>query len=262
MMLQTQTQTPESWAVLAGKALIFAVYFVLFLFFRKGYAKSKRDGLPNKFLLGYALFFGFLSFYGAMGLVDQTLAVFTPFGGFIGKLDVSFDLLYGLTPTYELFFPQLANPLYLLGLLILMLLLAAQVYPLEMVLNWKRAPATTFLFIVAAAIVPAYFPALCFTIYMDIITGCVIGGMLLGLVLNIGINIKLAATTVGDLRKRSLSIIFASILFYVGFLLALKIGELAILNRLFGTPADYDVVLGYAVQALAAVLYWRGLRVS
>jgi hypothetical protein len=255
-----QIQTPESWSVLAGRALIFVVYFVLFLFFRKGYAKSKSDGLPNKFLLGYALFFGFLMFYGAMSLVDQVLTIFTSTGGLIGRLDVSFDVLYGLPPNSELLFPQLANPLYLLGLLILMLLLAAQVYPLEMVLDWKRAPATTFLFIVAGAIVPAFFPALCLTIYMDIITGCVIGGMLLGLVLNIGINIKLAATTAGDLRKRSLSIIFASILFYIGFLLALKIAELAILNQLFGIPADYDVVLGYIVQTLAAVLYWRGLR--
>jgi hypothetical protein len=260
MMLQTQT--PESWSILIGRALIFAVYFVLFLFFRKGYAKSKKDGLPNKFLLGYALFFGFLSFYGAMSLVDQSLTVFTSAGGFIGKLDVSFDVLYGLPPNPDLLFPQLANPLYLLGIMILMLLMAAQVYPLEMVLNWKRAPATTFLFIVAAAIVPAYFPALCLTIYMDIVTGCVIGGILLGLVLNIGINIKLVATTAGDLRKRSLCIIFASILFYVGFLLALKIAELSILNRIFGTPADYDVVLGYGVQSVAALLYWRGLRLS
>ncbi|MBN2154276.1 MAG: hypothetical protein JW839_22670 [Candidatus Lokiarchaeota archaeon] len=258
----SQSQSPESWSVFVGRILILAVYLTLFLFFSKGYSKSKRNGLPNKFLLGYAVFFGFLTFYGVMGIVDQSLIVFTDFGGIISKLDVTFAELYGITPGYQLVFTKLANPLYLLGLLILMLLLAAQVYPLEMVLNWRRAPATVFLFAVAAAILPAYHPSLCYTVYMDVVTGLVIGGMLLGLILNIGINCKLAASTTGDLKKRSLSIIFASILFYVGFLMSLRIQDISIMFQVSegAIKLDYDVVLGYVIQSISALLYWRGLR--
>ncbi|MEX2685070.1 MAG: hypothetical protein Q6373_026080 [Candidatus Sigynarchaeota archaeon] len=257
-----QVQTTESWSVLVGRVAIFIVYFMLALFFRKNYAKSKKDGLPNKFALGYALFFGFLSFYGAMGIVDQGLHVFTAGGGFISKIGKEFDVLYGITPAYGLILPNLANPLYLIGLAILMLLLAAQVYPLELALNWKRIPATIYLFAIAAATIPIYIPAVSYSLYTDIVTIGTVGGMLLGLVLNIGINIKLASTSAGDLRKRSLSIIFASILFYIGFLLTLNIVELAIIHQIAGTPVEYDVVLGYAIQAIAALLYWRGLRTS
>jgi hypothetical protein len=258
----SQLQTVESWSVFAGRVAIFIVYLMLSLFFRKNYARSKKDGLPNKFALGYALFFAFLSVYGVMSLIDQSLVLFTADGGFISKVGKDFDILYGITPTYELILPNLANPLYLIGLAILMILLAAQVYPLELALNWKRAPATIYLFAIAAATIPIYIPALSYSLYTDIVTMCTVGGMVLGLVLNIGINIKLASTSAGDLRRRSLSIIFASILFYIGFLLTLNIAELAIIHQIAGTPPEYDVVLGYVIQAISAVLYWRGLRIS
>ncbi|NMC08449.1 MAG: hypothetical protein GYA24_24790 [Candidatus Lokiarchaeota archaeon] len=257
-----QNQTPVSWLTFVGRVVMLAVYVTLFLFFRKGYAKSKRDGLPNKFLLGYTLFFGFMTFYGAMSVVDQSLIVFTSFGGIIGKLDVDFSEFYGIPVSYTLFFDTLANPLYLLGLMILTLLLAAQVYPLEMVLNWKKPFATMYLFIAAAAIVPAYLPALCYTVYTDIVASMVIGGVVLGLILNIGINSKLAATTTGDLKKRSLSIIFASILFYAGFLMSLKFDAVSILYTIsdHAIPMDWDVLIGYVLQATSSLLYWRGLR--
>jgi hypothetical protein len=251
-----------SWLTFIGRVLILAVYLVLFFFFKKGYAKSKRDGLPNKFLLGYALFFGFMTFYGAMSVVDQSLIVFTNYGGIIGKLDVDFSELYGIPVGYALIFNSLANPLYLLGLMILTLLLAAQVYPLEMVLGWKRPLATYYLFISAAAILPAYFPALCYTVYTDIVSFMVIGGVILGLVLNIGINSKLAATTTGDLKKRSLSIIFASALFYAGFLMSLKFDAVSILYTVSDgvISMDWDVLIGYVLQTVSSLLYWRGLR--
>jgi hypothetical protein len=255
-----QAQTVENWVVFSGRMMIFLVYLLLAVFFTKNYSKSKADGLPNKFFLGYALFFGFLLFYGGMSVIDQALVLYSPGGGFISKLGVDFNVLYGIPISYVLILGNLANPLYLLGLGILMVLLAAQVYPLEVVLNWKYKPSTVYSFAIAAAIIPIYFPMVSYSLYTDIVTLGTVIGIVIGLVLNIGINIKLAATSAGDLRKRSLSIIFASILFYIGFLLSLNIAELAVLNQLIGTPPEYDVFLGYVVQAISAILYWRGLR--
>nr|MDO8112037.1 hypothetical protein [Candidatus Sigynarchaeota archaeon] len=256
-----QTLTIEGTLVLAGRVLLFVVYLVLFLFFRKNYVQSKKNGLPNKFSLGYEVFFGFLFVYGALSVLDEILALSTG-TGFIGNLDTDFSVLYGITPGYDLTLPNLANPLYLIGIMILMLLLAAQVYPLEVVLGWKRTPGTIYLFAITIAIIPVFIPALSYSIYTEIVMFGAIGGVLIGLVLNIGINIRLAATTTGDLKKRSISIIFASILFYVGFLMALKIAEISILYQIFGTPLEYDIFLGCILQAIAAILYWRGLRAS
>lgn len=255
-----QSQTLENWMVLAGRVLILVTYTFLAVFFKKTYGRSKADGLPNKFALGYALFFGFLACYGVMSVINEILVLTVPGGGFIAQLDTRFAVLYGLTPTYSLVLPNLANPLYLIGLMILMLLLAAQVYPLEVVLGWKRQPGTFYLFAIAAAIPVVFIPAVSYSLYTDIVVFGTIAGMLIGLIMNIGINIRLAATTTGDLRKRSLSIIFASILFYVGFLMSLKIAEISLLYQLVGTPMGYDIFLGCVVQAIAAVLYWRGLR--
>ena len=150
-MLQ-QINSLEDGLVFAGRILIFVVYLVLFLFFRKNYMKSKVDGLPNKFSLGYAFFFGALFFFGLMSVINDVLNIFVPGSGFIGNLDTDFSTLYGITPGYELILPKLANPLYLVGILVLMILLATQVYPLEVVLNWKKLPGTKYLIIIAAAI--------------------------------------------------------------------------------------------------------------
>ncbi len=214
-------------------------------------------------MLGYAIFFGFLIFYGGMSVVDQSMKMFTTTGGFISQLDNRFSVIYDITPTYTLLLPNLANPLYLIGLMILMLLLAAQVYPLENILNWRVKLGTIYLFAIAIAILPVFIPGLSYSLYTDIVTLGTVVGILIGLILNIGLNIKLAASTAGDLRRRSVAIIFASVLFYLGFLMSLNIQELNLLsNNVEGLSSAYDLFLGNMFQAIAGLLYWRGLRSS
>ncbi|MHA1679518.1 MAG: hypothetical protein ACTSUE_00825 [Promethearchaeota archaeon] len=252
----------ENSIVLMIRTLLLLVYAILATFFLKGYRKSVKRGLPNKFMLGYVFFYAFLSFYGGLAVIDEFGNVFE-FYDILGVLAQDLDVLYGITPSYDLLFPNLANALYLFGIIMLMILIAAQVYPLENILNWKYFIATRFLIIVSVGLVLVYIPTLSYSLYSEILFICAVIGLFLGLVLNIGINIKIAATSSGDLKKRSISIIFASLLFYIGFLLTVGIQELSPFGSLglaSSMTGALDMLLGGILQVVSAILYWRGLR--
>jgi hypothetical protein len=256
--------TTPNLITLITRLVSMIIYVILAAFFTKGYKRSVERGFANKFLLGYAIFFGCLSIYGGVSVINDVANTFLDVD-LLGSLETELVTLYGLEPGPPLILERLTVALYLFGIIILMLLLAVQVYPLENMLGWKHLIGTKYLLIVTVALGLVYMPFLVNTIYPDIAFFAAIFGLVLGLVLNIGINIKIAASSTGDLRRRSISIIFASILFYVGFLLTVGIQELNPFRGMdLGPGMDnaLNIMLGGVVQLIAAILYWRGLRPS
>lgn len=245
----------ETETVLITRICLVGVYFYMFWFFRNNYLKSKAVGFINKFFVGYAFFFlvlfGFQVGYAITELGDYFHWFSTAWirGDFLGTGD---DAV--MAPT--LFLYNLVQPIFILGIASLMLLVAGQVYPLELTLNWNKTIITKYLLIVAAGVMTIFIPVLTWTYYAFGFLFAAILGMVIGLLMNIGVNAKLARETTGELRKRSITIIFASLLFYMGFIWTLEIEEISL-----GDFA-WDTVFGSVLQGFSALLYRRGLRIA
>lgn len=251
----------ELIAALARIALI-GVYFYMFYFFRSNYIKSKQSGFVNKFFIGYGVFFlalfGFqigLSIYSVLDIIDPSLVnwIRESFPG--SEIPGNVEKI--------LFLENLILPLYILGLAGILILIGAQIYPIEETIGWKRTPGTKILFIISGGLLLIFIPAITWSYYSFIMVTSSILGFAYGLILNLAVNIKIAVASTGDLRKRSISIIFASFLFYLGFLYTLEIQEIS-LEAITGLniPMDWDTVLGCVLQTLAALLYRQGLKIT
>ncbi|MEX2682691.1 MAG: hypothetical protein Q6373_013905 [Candidatus Sigynarchaeota archaeon] len=250
----------ENELVLIARFVIVVVYLYMFLFFRKNYLKSKAAGFTNKFFVGYAFFFLVLFCY-QLGYSISEL------GSALHLFDSSW--LEGDFPGYSeshraiLFFVlKMVKPIFIIGISSLMLLIAGQVYPLELTLNWNRWIITKFLIIVSIGVLFIFIPQLTWTYYSFVLCTAAVLGVVIGLVMNMGINIKLAKESTGELRVRSIAIIFASLLFYIGFIYTLSIMEISV-TRPFGISewAKWDTIFGYILQIISAILYRQGLRI-
>lgn len=247
----------EQEAVLLARIALVFVYLYMMLFFRKNYLKSKEAGFVNRFFLGYALFFGALfifqigiAFNEIMGVVDSTLVAWVR-AGFPDPRPQDVPVL-----------SNMVLPLYILGLIAMLSVIAAQVYPVEQTIGWTRTPGTFILAILAGSMTLVFVPALTWTLLTAVLLFAAIGGVLYGLLLNISVNIKLAVVSTGDLRLRSIAIIFASFLFYIGFIYTLEVKEIS-LGEIFGIAGfsmKWDLVFGSVLQGLSALLYRQGLR--
>ncbi len=251
----------DELAIISRFALII-VYLFMFVFFTRNYRKSKESGFVNKFFLGYAVFF-FALFCVQIGLSMDALFSYL---GIPGTGWIRADFPGADDPANVAKVAVLSNmvlPIYILGLAALLCLLAAQIYPLEQTLNWRRAPGTIFLVCVSGGLMLVFIPALTWSTFTLVMMFASIAGMLYGLIINVGVNIKLAAVSTGDLRRRSVSIIFASILFYLGFIYTLEIGEISlrVITGISGLSLKWDIIFGCALQMVSALLYWNGLRV-
>lgn len=250
----------EKEIVLVTRFCIIALYFYMFMFFRKNYLKSKAAGFTNKFFVGYAFFFAALcAFQVGISLYDLAL--------YIDPASVSWvrESFPGEAEgrAAVLFLYNLVQPLYILGLSAMLLLIAAQVYPLELTLNWNKTIVTKYIVIVAAGTMLIFIPVLTWSLYSFIFCLSAILGVVLGLVMNMGVNIKLATASTGELRIRSIAIIFASLLFYFGFIWTLEIQEISLgeIFNIAGYSSRWDTVFGYALQVISAILYRQGLRI-
>nr|MDO8087958.1 hypothetical protein [Candidatus Sigynarchaeum springense] len=245
----------ETEIVLITRFCLVGVYFYMFWFFRKNYIKSKAAGFINKFFVGYAFFFlvlfGFQVGYSITEMGDYFHWFSTAWirGDFLGYSEPDI-----IAPT--LFLYNLVQPIFILGIASLMLLIAGQVYPLELTLNWNKAIITKYLLIVAAGVMTIFIPVLTWTYYAFGFLLAAIVGVIIGLLMNIGVNAKLARISTGELRRRSITIIFASILFYLGFIWTLEIKEISL-----GDFA-WDTAFGSILQGISAILYRQGLRIA
>ena len=211
--------------------------------------------------MGYAIFFAVLfffqigiSFYSIMNELfpDTVEWLRNPFPG--EGIEENKDKIF--------FLYNLVQPLYIIGLMPLLLLISMQIYPVEKTLNWERTPGTKILIITSISMSVIFIPILTWSYYTFITLVLALFGFIYGLLVNIGVNIKLAAMSTGEIRKRSVAIIFASILFYLGFLWTLEIQEISIARMIGGIDSAWDITLGCVVQGISALMYYQGLKIK
>ncbi len=240
-------------AVLFRYALT-VVYTGVVIFFVRGFARSKAAGLPNKFFLGFSIMF--LAILGIIAgiAVFETINLISPGTAYLSSYFPGYDPTTDQTGVFLNF----CRPLFVLAFIACNIMIAGQIYPLELAINWKKAPVTKLLVITGLAAFLIFIPGITYSFVTQILIVACIGSLLLGFLLNIGVNIHLCRVSTGQIRRRSLFIILAFICFYVGFVWALEVGW----SRLFipGAPYEYDVIFGSILQMVAAVFYWVGFR--
>ncbi len=247
---------PDDLIALLVRFGLTAVYVAMLIFFKNGYQKSKAAGLPNKFFLGFS--FMFLVLLIIVGGIDvyETINAFAP--GTV-NMQIPFDGYYDpmIYPAVGMF-RNFCRPLFVLAFMAGNVLIAGQVYPLELAIGWKKVPVTKLLVITGAALFLVFIPVITFTVVTQVLFAASIFCLVLGFFLNIGVNIHLFRISTGQIRQRSLFIILAFFCFYMGFVWALEVGwaELFII----GASLKYDVVFGSIVQMVASLFYWIGFR--
>lgn len=247
----------EDLLVVIARLALVIIYGYIMFFFRKGYTKSKEAGFKNMFFLGYAFMFLFLFLY-SIGAFANDLLDFLLESWSSTALETSFPKPSGLelNPIVE-FIENLYRPLFVLGLIACELIFAAQVYPLEKMLKWEKTPGVKAMIVSAALMLLLFIPALQWTIVSSLIIYLSIAGIGYGFVMNIAVNIKLAHASTGAIRRRSIMIILASLLFYIGFIWSLEVGW----AKFFGDLSiKWDIVFGSIAIAVSAFLFRTGFR--
>nr|MDO8085892.1 hypothetical protein [Candidatus Sigynarchaeum springense] len=249
----------EDEIALAARIALILVYLYLFVFFQKNYVKSKQSSFVNKYFFGYAYFFFVLFCFQVVLSIYVITSYFAPAStawlraNFPGKDDP-------MNRANLFFLYNLVMPLYIFGMTSILVLIAGQIYPLETTINWRRVPGTKYMIIVAVSVLFVFIPGITWTIYSFIVFLGSIIGVLYGLIFNVGVNIRIAIRSTGELRRQSIIIILASLLFYAGFIYTLEIAEIS-LGRIVGIviSMDWDITFGCILQGLAALLYKTGL---
>jgi hypothetical protein len=249
-------------AIIARFTLIF-VYVYMAFFFKKSYKKQKEAGFVNKFFMGYLLFFLSLVVY-QIGISIYQLGTVLEIPFFSGW-QLPFPMEVGFDPSSVVFFMgNMMRPLFVVGIIGAEALIAAQIYPLETALGWKRTPGTIFMFITCGLLFIMLIPLLTWTYYSFVVLLLSYAGVLYGFFMNIGVNLKMARATTGEVRRRSLMIIVASMCFYIGFLWTLEVGWTEGIINIFIPGASislkWDVLVGSILQAFSAILYRSGLN--
>ncbi|MFX0099136.1 MAG: hypothetical protein ACFFCS_06100 [Candidatus Hodarchaeota archaeon] len=239
--------------------MLIGVYFYMVYLFRSSLKKYKESKFINWFFVGYSIFFFSLFVFQIGHSITELLNYIFPELGFLAS--IKSNLPGGPMP--GLLFSNLNRPLFILGLILMELILAAQIYPLERAVNWNRTRGTKYLVVTACLLCSMFIPMLAWSFMSTIIFAMAIFGLLYGLIANIGINIKLVVKSVGEVRTRSIMIILGSLCFYLGFLWTLEIREISIVYHLFGySYVKLDITLGCIAQVVAAILYRRGFQIK
>lgn len=238
--------------ILARVSLV-AVYAYATWFFYQKAKRSREEGIPNKFFVGFGIVF-FTMFCLQVGL---TIDMFLKFNGIDFNLDAPF-VGYDDPAVVAVVEPldNLMRPLYILGFIAILIITAFMVYPLEEILGWKKTPLTKILLAIVPFVVLIYVPALTFSLYTFVVLICVFVGTAFGLVLNVGVNLKLAIQTPGEIRKRSMFVLLGFACFYIGLIWSLEVGWAKLLSPVF--DLDHDVIFGCFVQELAVLFYRLG----
>jgi len=253
------TDIDEMVAVITRFVMI-AVYAYMVLFFKKSYKKQKDAGFVNKFFMGYLLFFLALLIYQVgISIYQIGMALgYIPGGQPMFPMEVGFD-----PDTVVFFLSNLMRPVFIIGLVGVEALIAAQIYPLEVAIGWKRTPGTIIMFITCGLLFLMFIPLLTWTYYSFVVLLIACAGVLYGFFMNIGVNIKMAKISTGEVRRRSVFIILASMLFYIGFLWTLEVGWTESIINIFApisVSLKWDVLAGSILQAISALLYRSGLN--
>ncbi|MBD3349973.1 MAG: hypothetical protein GF364_00625 [Candidatus Lokiarchaeota archaeon] len=245
----------EEFAIIA-RILVVIVFLYMMLLFRSNYIMQKKDGFENRFLSGYAFMFLFLLGYQIVVTILEIVEYFSDFRTV--ELQQEFPIPEGLALNgLVIFLENLYKPIFILGLIALLILFAAQIYPLEKMLGWKSAPGTKAMLIISATMLLIFIPGIAWTLPSAFILIACFAGVGYGFSMNIAVNVKMALTTTGAIRRRSIMIILASALFYVGFIWVLEIGWADLIWE--GFSLDWDIIFGSTLIVISAFLYRSGL---
>lgn len=233
------------------------VYLYLTLMFRKKYISQKAAGFRNTFLIGYAFMFLFLMCYQAgytiVTIIDELSTSFSA----VDLQEYFPGMPAELSPLLN-FIKNLIRPIFVIGLIAAGMLFAAQAYPLESMIGWKKTPGVKIVMAINLSLFLIFIPSITWTTLAAVLILACCGGMAYGLFINIAVNIKLIATTTGVIKRRSIIIILASALFYLGFVWSLKVGWSEMIHPYFNSY-DWDTVFGSILIIISTILYRTAL---
>ncbi len=233
--------------------IMVVVFYLLFQKFYRDYQKSKKSGFVNYYFLGFsALFLIMLIFhilYGSYELYSNTVAD-----------PVNLKSQFNWYSESEDWIGKIANnqmrPAYLIFYFLTNLVLAAQIYPLELANGWKKNPVMRTIIVCGSSLWLNFIPAIGTSAAAAIIVILGFAGIGIGFLTNIAINIKLYIKSAGVLRRRALYAIFAFIFFAVGILWSMEMGFGEAIHE--SISYRWDVVVGSVLQIVGAFFYRVG----
>lgn len=232
-------------ALVARFSMVF-VYFALFNYFGKGYKKSVAGGYKNTFFLGNSVLFAILTLfnllYGSYELYKSfaisPMSLMGYFPWYVESEDPLLDLM-----------SNQMRPLFLIFYFLMSVVFAVQVYPLEKAIGWEKTPFVKIILITGSLNWLMWIPPLCNT-HLSVVT--VVAGffsLILGLGVNIGVNLKLFIRSAGNLKKQSLLAIFTFLLLGLGLAISMELGWISTVSY------RWEVVIGCVLQGIAAIAY-------
>jgi hypothetical protein len=141
------------------------------------------------------------------------------------------------------------RPMFLIFYFIMTIVFTVQVYPLEKAIGWEKTPFTKTIIILGSLNWLMWIPVLTNT-YLRVIT--VVSGfaaLIFGVSLNIGVNLKLFKTSVGNLRTQSFYAFLAFLMLALGLAISMELGWIPDISY------RWEVVIGCVIQLFAAFLY-------
>ena len=239
-----------------ARMIMVAVFTYVFFYFKKGYNDSKKTGVKNTYFMGFMLLFAILTIfnllYGAYGLYNELSAE---------TIDLEARFSWWEDPGNEL--DMMANqmrPLFLSFYFFMSCILAAQVYPLEQAMGWKKAPFSKYMVISGAGVWLLFIPTIAYSYASFVIVGLSWFSLLLGFFLNIAVNIKIYRATAGTLRKRALYAVLAFFFLALGIAWSLELGWGSLINEAISNA--WDVVIGSVFQLISAIFYLKGFSIE
>lgn len=236
---------------------LFCIY--LTIFFRKKYVVTKTEGMPNHYFHGLMWFFGMIALvmFGLFltdYLNSAEIANFEVKGQFEGygpEMKEKFGLL-------SILLYNLMSPGYLMLSQVALLVFAAQMLPLEEMLNPKKPIFKTILIAVGLMCL-IYIPGLALTIFAFIILLFGYLSLILAFFVNFIMTGMIIKRSTGIVRKRAFMNISGFFVFLIGMIWSMRVGWSEMIWSGF-TNFDVDVVFGNIVMLISAIVYYFAFK--
>ncbi len=248
---------PVNLAAIIVRFFMIYPYIYLVNYFVWGYRKSKSSGYKNNFFLGNSILFAiaviFHVAYASYELYISTIPNATWLSSYFPWKP---DNLEGLVRSMS----HQVRPLYLLFYLLLTVVMAAQVYPLEQVVGLNKSPFTKSILVMGSFNLLLFIPALSYTWVSLVAIPLGFIAIASGIILNIIVNLIIFKRSTGTLRYQSLYGMFAFLLFGFGLALSLEVGWLKLIDE--SISYRWEVIVGSLIQLVAIIFYRRTYTMS
>lgn len=237
------------WAAVIARFVLVPLFaFMAILFFKK-YRASQ-----NKYFNGYFVFFLLLTIVQVSVAVADIMTILQPESVWANTSSAKFPDYEANVSKLWIFF-NLVRPYYILIYIVLLVALAGQIQPIEVILKQDRHILSRALFLCTTVLVLVYIPALTYSLFTIIIMSITNLLVFIGFLFNVFMNLSLALKTVGEVRKRSLLVLFGFIIFIIGTLWGLKMGWSVIFNP--NWHHNEDVIIGAIISGVSIYCYYR-----